>query len=598
MYENDNNSDMVSQSLLTQSEIINGTTFNTVINTQYYILIIDFPQYGGGTTHFINTIIGKYKNVQTFLVARNFNGNVQLTINNTNLNCNFENNDAISFLDSNKDRIIKIFINHTIGHQNDFLESLFNLNKEITYISHDFYSISHNPQPLYCDILSKTNIKDKIYLNRYNNIITQNICNLSILSEYLDKNQNIIITELPDFIKSDKIVNTNNTKLIIGLIGLISDIKGKKIISLLNNYIQSNNLNIEFIVFGKIHLPIKQYKYNSINEFNELLIQHKPNVLLECSIWHETYSYTLTLSMITQLPIITLEKHFDSVIHNRLLKYEKTYYFDKINDFFDLVFKVKQNYFYTVEPTIYFNSFWDNYFINTNEKQNIVLITSKIIVSSNNFTYSSIRSSYTAEERFIQTIETIESIRKYIPNSYIVLVDNSKLNQNMKDCLFRLVNNFINETNDANLNYYTDVCEYKAFADISQQIKFYDVFLKNFNMENFQNFFKISGRYLLNNNFNYYKFNNNKNIMKKNHKVTDREYYYTCFFKLYTKNLHDYFNSLKYVINNEELYKNKDCEVIIPETLHNNFEKFECLGITQRLAIQSKGLLSYTDIYI
>ena len=59
----------------------------------------------------------------------------------------------------------------------------------------------------------------------------------------------------------------------------------------------------------------------------------------------------------------------------------------------------------------------------------------------------------------------------------------------------------------------------------------------------------------------------------------------------YTNNLHCYFNSLKYVIYNKELYNNKDCEVIIPKTLHNNFETVDCLGVTQRIAINITGLL-------
>ena len=45
--------------------------------------------------------------------------------------------------------------------------------------------------------------------------------------------------------------------------------------------------------------------------------------------------------------------------------------------------------------------------------KNLVLITSKIIVSNAKWTYTSIRSTYTPEERAFQTFETIKSIRKY-----------------------------------------------------------------------------------------------------------------------------------------------------------------------------------------
>ena len=46
----------------------------------------------------------------------------------------------------------------------------------------------------------------------------------------------------------------------------------------------------------------------------------------------ETYCYSLTLAMITKLPIISINKNYDSVIKNRLLKYDKSYFFESIND--------------------------------------------------------------------------------------------------------------------------------------------------------------------------------------------------------------------------------------------------------------------------
>jgi hypothetical protein len=86
--------------------------------------------------------------------------------------------------------------------------------------------------------------------------------------------------------------------------------------------------------------------------------------------------------------------------------------------------------------------------------------------------------------------------------------------------------------------------------------------------------------------------------MKKNCLVTDREYYYTCFYKLSSTELHDYFNGLKMVIQNKELYYNKDCEVIIPLILQNKFENTDLLGIDQRIAIKCDALLSCTYIDI
>jgi hypothetical protein len=84
--------------------------------------------------------------------------------------------------------------------------------------------------------------------------------------------------------------------------------------------------------------------------------------LIELSLWPETYSYTLTLSMITQLPIIYLKKPANFTVEDRLSHYNKAFPFTDLNQFDELIHIHKQNCFYTIKPTIYFNDFWDEYF--------------------------------------------------------------------------------------------------------------------------------------------------------------------------------------------------------------------------------------------
>ena len=59
-----------------------------------------------------------------------------------------------------------------------------------------------------------------------------------------------------------------------------------------------------------------------------------------------------------------------------------------------------------------------------NNSYNVVLITSKIYVSNKPLTYINTRSIYSSEQRLNQTLETINSIKKYIPNYFIVLFFN------------------------------------------------------------------------------------------------------------------------------------------------------------------------------
>ena len=47
---------------------------------------------------------------------------------------------------------------------------------------------------------------------------------------------------------------------------------------------------------------------------------------------------------------------------NRLQKYNKSYIFSTISEFDNLIYKYKQEYFYTISPDIYFTSFWNTYF--------------------------------------------------------------------------------------------------------------------------------------------------------------------------------------------------------------------------------------------
>jgi hypothetical protein len=337
--------------------------FNLNILNNKYILVIDFPNLGGGTEFFLNTIISKYKENNTFLILRNFNENIQFNINNDYILNILNENDAINLIKKKKNNISKIFINHIIGHSKKFLNFIMNLNFEITTITHDYFLINKIPQPYYNE--HNINYKPKINLNKINKIIMQNDKNLYIYKNFLNEKHDIIIAQLPDYKNSHKLNYTNNSNIVIGIIGNISREKGSKILSEINNYIIVNNLNIKLIIFGKINIDYEyQYPYNNIEELNNLLIIHKPNLLMETSLWNETYSYTLTLSMITQLPILSFKKPFENVIENRLKKYEKKFFFTNIHNFFEIVYSEKQNYFYTISPIIHYNSFWEHYFSN------------------------------------------------------------------------------------------------------------------------------------------------------------------------------------------------------------------------------------------
>ena len=344
-----------------------------------FILIIDFPMGGGGTSVFLKSILLKYKNYQTFLIIRKFNNNIIITINDDYILNKFNETECVSFLKENIDKINKIFINHILNHTTTFINKIFKLNKEITTITHDFLLIMEKPQYFFNN-MSMQNKKDlnSLNINNCDMIITQNKYNLVYYNKFINNNKKIVVSDLPDFRFSDKLIINNLDKIIIGIIGNISEIKGYSILVLLINYYSSYK-NIEFVIFGdlnkKFNIVVSE-RYNTIYEFNELLKKYKPNVLLELSLCPETYCYALTLGMLTRLPIISIMKNNLCVVEDRLKKYDKVYYFSTIHDFDYLINKYKQDYFYTIKPVLYFNSFWDDYFINKNK-----------IINNNKFLY-------------------------------------------------------------------------------------------------------------------------------------------------------------------------------------------------------------------
>jgi len=615
-----------------------------------FILIIDFDNLGGGTSVFIESIISKYKKNKTFLIARNFNGQIYFTINDDYEVEQNPYNDYYAFylLLNNKNKIDKIFVNHTGGHSPEFLNNLFTLKKKITTITHDFLLLVNESQIFFNEIdnvISDESNKSKININNFDQIITQNIANLYIYDKFIEDKNKIIITPLPDFKNSKDLINTSNQNIVVGIIGGISEPKGSKELEKIVNYYK--NTNIEIVVFGSTNIDsiTNTYPYSNIYELNELLLKHNPNMLIEISIWPETYSYTLTISMLTQLPILYLRKNKLSVVEERLNTYNKAFSFTNLSQLNTLLNNKKQDYFYTIDPVIYFNDFWDNYFSENTTldnttldnttldnttldnttldnttldnttlenttlenttlenttldeikleitdsyiNKNIVFVTSKIVVSEKPFTYISTRSIYTKEQRFVQTINTMKSIRKHIPDSYIVLVDNSEFNKNEYEMLLSLTDYFINITDDNILNYYTNETPLKILSEIVQQLCFYENFIKKININNTINFFKISGRYFINESFNYNYYNNELNIFKQNKEITDRDYFYTSFYKLNKNILLDYFEELVKIFEEKDNYNENtinDIEVVVPSKIQDK-TLVENLGITQIFAV-------------
>lgn len=126
---------------------------------------------------------------------------------------------------------------------------------------------------------------------------------------------------------------------------------------------------------------------------------------------------------------------------------------------------------------------------------NIVIISSTIHTCNKAYTYTPTRSVFTPQQRLTQTIETINSIRKYIPSSYIILAENSRLSD---EEIQQLPADKIYIFDSSESNRWRD-CPYKGAAEAYVLLQVLD----DLNDKNFNRLFKISGRYQINSNFKW-----------------------------------------------------------------------------------------------
>ena len=87
---------------------------------------------------------------------------------------------------------------------------------------------------------------------------------------------------------------------------------------------------------------------------------------------------------------------------------------------------------------------------------------------------------------------------------------------------------------------------------------------------NISNLFKISGRYVINDTFNYEYYDNKDNLFK-NAKIKDRsDYHFTSFYKIAGCNIITYYEKLKQYVEdfrNDKVDVTKDYEITFPSYL-------------------------------
>ena len=214
----------------------------------------------------------------------------------------------------------------------------------------------------------------------------------------------------------------------------------------------------------------------------------------------------------------------------------------------------------------------------------IVLITSVIHTGTMPWSYAKDRSVFSPEDRFRQTLETIESIRKFLPDAKILFIECSLLRQDEIQLLQSRVDFFINVYEDEGIR---NACLYTKSKGVGEAMKtrFAIDYIVNKGI-GFRRLFKLSGRYSLNSKFEEENFVLEKFTFKKR---IDENYpqvvsHFTVLFSTPFHLLGTLYNALNSVI---EFYKQNEpigYEELLP-ILCEPKQVIETLGVQGYVAV-------------
>lgn len=139
----------------------------------------------------------------------------------------------------------------------------------------------------------------------------------------------------------------------------------------------------------------------------------------------------------------------------------------------------------------------------------LVIVTSVIEITSNPFDYTAIRSVYTPEDRFTQTIHTINSLNK-IQDKAILFIETSNISKEKEKKIKSLVDFYVNFNDNPQIKEVIDG-SIKGKAEATQIFEG----LKLVNLEDYDSIIKISGRYYLGESFDAELFSENISIFKE-----------------------------------------------------------------------------------
>ena len=251
--------------------------------------------------------------------------------------------------------------------------------------------------------------------------------------------------------------------------------------------------------------------------------------------------------------------NLDPILNNREIIYKNSYYYNIINKIKDLENIISQNLI----------------------EKNIVIITSVLNCIDKPLSYYHTRNVFTIEERYKQTLMSIDTVKKYIPNVEILYCECSNLSKNIdiEDEIKKKVNYYYNFFENDNIR--TNVeSSLKGMGEASILL---EAFKKLHNIKvSYKNIFKLSGRYYINDNFNYNLFDNDKNIFTN--WDNSNSSYATLFYKINMSDIHILEDALLNSIN--DLKDEKSIEYCMFNYFNKNIKIVDKMNVSGHISTE------------
>ncbi len=203
-----------------------------------------------------------------------------------------------------------------------------------------------------------------------------------------------------------------------------------------------------------------------------------------------------------------------------------------------------------------------------NKKYNLVAICSAIVTNNQPLAYTPIRSHFTHQQRFEQTLETIESIKRKIPDPYIVLVEGTELPSDMFNELNTRVN-YIHQIHIIPEVYQHINGPHKGVGEATSLLSYLQSQHYKEHEVLFNTISKISGRYFILPSFDWITYDNKVicNIKYDNPHHHSHIHMSTMFYTIGNKIKEAFIESLDMCCKHSELHNGVALELVLPNCM-------------------------------